>query len=605
MVNKEILDSWKSISDYLDRDIRTCFRWEKELGLPIYRIDKDSSRSKVFAYKSEIDKWLKEKSNNIEIKKKSFLEKKWAKIGLISSLALLSIILFLLFKNMISISPSPGNLSIAALPFESLNFSEYEVYIPEGISNEIINSLTRQNKLKVINLASVAGHNKFYKSTKQIGEQLEVDYILKGKIEKYNNKIIIYAQLIRTKDDKNIWDEKFEDRLENIFSMHENICLKIYKKLNLNNYLKLPFPSKNGETADYTAFDNYLKGNHILKRLMEENNDPWKLYHLGKYYQGKFTQESNEFAINLFSQAIESDNNFVRAYIGLARCYANYVNFNWDYNEEWLNKAEELLKKVQAISTYYPEYYSALIQVYLLKYFCFNKNTKKIAFELAQEIIKKYPDHLQLYSIVGYCYYLKFGEDGNKEDFDKALELNEENFYFHPNHINNITYAELLMLNREFDRAILVSNMIKESDSSLMANFRKGEIYYYMGDLDKSESIFRQFESSLDFKISSLFYLGMIASQKRDIEEVERIIQKIDIIAPKKFNLFEDQLKLASIYMGIGKKELGYGCLKSFFSKEKTHKIRFIYHKYIEIDKNFENFREEEKFKKIIKKKEE
>ena len=57
--------------------------------------------------------------------------------------------------------------------------------------------------------------------------------------------------------------------------------------------------------------------------------------------------------------------------------------------------------------------------------------------------------------------------------------------------------------------------------------------------------------------------------------------------------------------MGIGGKKLGYECLESFFSKEKTHKIRFIYHKYIEIDKNFENFREEEKFKNIIKKKEE
>ncbi len=80
MRNSEILDCWKDISDYLDRDIRTCARWEKELGLPVYRFDKESPRSKVFAYKSEIDEWLKEKKIHKEIRKKPFLEKKGARL---------------------------------------------------------------------------------------------------------------------------------------------------------------------------------------------------------------------------------------------------------------------------------------------------------------------------------------------------------------------------------------------------------------------------------------------------------------------------------------------------------------------------------------------
>lgn len=58
-MEKDRLDGWKVISKYLDRDIRTCQRWEKELGLPVYRINKLSFRSKVFSYKSQIDYWLK------------------------------------------------------------------------------------------------------------------------------------------------------------------------------------------------------------------------------------------------------------------------------------------------------------------------------------------------------------------------------------------------------------------------------------------------------------------------------------------------------------------------------------------------------------------
>jgi hypothetical protein len=55
------LDSWKEISIYVRRNVRTCITWEKKLGLPVYRIDKNSSRSRVFSYKSEIDEWFKQK----------------------------------------------------------------------------------------------------------------------------------------------------------------------------------------------------------------------------------------------------------------------------------------------------------------------------------------------------------------------------------------------------------------------------------------------------------------------------------------------------------------------------------------------------------------
>jgi hypothetical protein len=61
MKHLDRLDSWKEIADYVNRDVRTCIRWEKELGLPIHRVDKNSLRSKVFAFRTEIDEWFKSK----------------------------------------------------------------------------------------------------------------------------------------------------------------------------------------------------------------------------------------------------------------------------------------------------------------------------------------------------------------------------------------------------------------------------------------------------------------------------------------------------------------------------------------------------------------
>ena len=600
MKNKDILDSWKDISKYLGRDIRTCYRWEKELGLPIHRIDDKSTRSKVFAYKSEIDQWLRKKTIRKGIGKKSFLENIWAIVGVASGLIIFSSILAILYLTLIKPSLTSENPSIAVLPFENRSSSEHEEYLSEGITNEIINNLTRLNKLKVMPSRSALEYKEDSIDPKKLSEEFGASYLLKGNIEKIGNKINLNVQLIRAKDNANLWSTEFEEPLENIFSVQNDICSKVSEILNINTDKSLLSSVYSEKTSEFADFDDYLKGSSSLARLNEENINPWTLYHQGKYYSDRGTQESNELAINLFNRAIEIDNNFARAYIGLANCYLNYVNFNWDYKKKWLVKAEDLVKTAQTIEPDIPECYSALIQINLLNDFCFNTNTNKIAFDLAEEGIKKYPHHARLNSIVGYCYYIKFGEEGNEADFKKALEYKEKSFWLSPYALTNIVYAELLLLNKEFNRAIEVCNILKKHDDSLLAKFKLGEIYYYSENLDRSEAVFQQFESPMEFKIASLFYLAMIASQRGEIEKAQAIVQKINILAPRKYDFFENEFKLSSIYMALGKKELGYEYLESFFNDSLTQKDRFIYHKYIDLDRNFDSVREEEKFKKII-----
>lgn len=603
MMDREILDSWKDISDYLGRDIKTCARWEKELGLPIHRIDQDSSRPNVFAYKSEIDEWLKDKTNLEEMRRKTFLKKRWAIIGSVSILALVVAVLVSLFiANGKYSSGYPENISIAVLPFEHSNFSEYEYYIPQGLSQEIFNILSRLDKLRVISAASCAGSANLTETLKDISQKYKVNHFLQIKLEKNDDELRSCVQLKRIKDEKIIWEFESEEKLENIFSLPEEICLKINEKLDINATTINAPAFKKGQTQDYLAFSKYLKGNHILSKANPENNNPWRFYNQGKYYQGMWTKESNTLAIHLFSQAIEIDENFTRAYIGLAQCYVNYINFNWDNNMKWLHKADELLEKAASINPECPEYYSTLIQVNLIKYLILNENTKNKACQLAQDAIRKYPSYPRLYAQAGYCHYLNFAESGNVSEFNKALEFNEEHHFLQPHGVNNIIYAELLMLNKDYDKALTICSEIQGGESSLMADFKRGEIYYHMGDLDASETVFQQLKSrnDFDFKIGALFYLAMIAAQKEEATEVARIFNKIKVISPKKFDNFEDKLKSASIYMGIGEKELGYKCLEDFFADEKIKKTRYIYHKYMDIDRNFNNCRDEQRFKNII-----
>ena len=64
MIERDRLDSWKEIGRYVDRGLKTCYRWEKKLGFPVHRINGKSTRSRVFAFKSEIDEWFQKKAKD-------------------------------------------------------------------------------------------------------------------------------------------------------------------------------------------------------------------------------------------------------------------------------------------------------------------------------------------------------------------------------------------------------------------------------------------------------------------------------------------------------------------------------------------------------------
>lgn len=592
MKKKNVLHSWKDISVYLDRDVRTCYRWEDELGLPVHRIDENSSRSKVFAYADEIDEWLKERAKNgkhesIEPKRK---DKKLV-AGLAAGFVILAIVFAWIYLIAPASNPSLSEPTLAVFPFKNLNSSEYDAYFSEGITNEIRSGLIRLNKIKVIPAVE---------SDQSDGPDFEADYMVFGELRKDRDNVWITINLIRVKDRKNIWSEQYDSDQEGIFSLMENVCKKIHEKIGFEVDKALLVQSRMGATRDYAAYDTFLKGDFISKKMAAQDNDPWMLYHQGKYYLGRWTQESNELAISLFSQAIDIDRNYALAYIGLAQCYSNYVNLGWDSDIEWLNTAESRLEEAQKISPDLPEYYTSLIKIFRLRELILNESMSDAVFDLAKKAIEKYPYHPQLNSITGYCYLGKFGESGLDTDFENALKYSERSFVLNPSSLNNIKYAELLMLDKEFYQAIEVCRAIERADPSLFSKFMLGEIYYYMGDLEQSREIFLQFDMPMNFKIHSMYYLAMIEAQRGEREKALDLVREIELMKPEEYRDLPFLFEMASIFFGIGEEEPGYRYLESLFADEQARNDRFIYAKFAEIDRNFDSYRNKQNFQKLF-----
>ncbi len=314
----------------------------------------------------------------------------------------------------------------------------------------------------------------------------------------------------------------------------------------------------------------------------------FQLYIEASYHRDQGSKEDNEKAIQLFHKVIELKSEFAPSYIGLANCYINNVNDRWDEKLEWLDKAEDLLEKANALSPGRLSYYYTLITTYLAKYIVFDQDTRGLAINTAEEALRKYQYLPQIISIAGYCFFLKFGETGNKDAFKRALELKERAYQRNPFGKGNMMLTELLLLNKDFKRAIKVCNELRNIEPPAVVDSRIGQLHYYSGDLDKSELLLRQITTPLEFSILAKEYLGMIAAQKNDKDSAYLILQDLYTLP---FESLGSGLRKASILMGMGLEEQGFEELDAFFDTPYTQKTKYLYKRYIDLDRNFKKFR--------------
>ncbi len=143
MNTRKVLQSWKDISAYLGRDIRTCRRWEENLGLPVHRLN-GSTKARVLAYKDEVDRWLEMKLHEREVIKSNLLSflKRWPVVAVFAGLLIVGVLGWRYRSNgRPLISPGGGRPSLAILPFVNGTGDESLDYLSESVPDHLIVNL--------------------------------------------------------------------------------------------------------------------------------------------------------------------------------------------------------------------------------------------------------------------------------------------------------------------------------------------------------------------------------------------------------------------------------------------------------------------------------
>ncbi|MFV1884151.1 MAG: helix-turn-helix domain-containing protein [Balneola sp.] len=225
--------------------------------------------------------------------------------------------------------------SVAVLPFENLSPSSENEYLCDGITEEVINALTKIQELKVTSRTS-SFHFKGKKlSLKEIGEQLTVSTIVTGSIRLAGNQMRISAQLIDVTEDYSFWSESFDRSLENIFAIQDEVSLIIAERLR-----------------------EHLGDLHIDQQLVEPPQvsvDGYTAYLKSRYHILKMNQRDIETGMNILKEVLEQSPDYVYAWLGMHMGYALLGTLGIMKAEEAFAKGHVYLSKAIELSPDLPE----------------------------------------------------------------------------------------------------------------------------------------------------------------------------------------------------------------------------------------------------------
>ncbi len=170
----------------------------------------------------------------------------------------------------IDIKPNkPSRKSIAVLPFANMSSDPEQEYFSDGLTEEIISDLSGINTLLVISRSSAMTFKGTQKKIKEIAGELNVRHILEGSVRKAGNNLRITAQLIDAETDSNLWSEKYNGTLEDIFDIQEKVSRSIVSALKLKLSSDEEKLISDRPISNVHAYECYLKARQEIFRSGE------------------------------------------------------------------------------------------------------------------------------------------------------------------------------------------------------------------------------------------------------------------------------------------------------------------------------------------------
>ena len=451
--------------------------------------------------------------------------------------------------------------SIAVLPFVNMSADKNDEYLSDGMTEELINALAKVPGLRVPGRTSCfafKGKNE-EDIFRKVGDQLHVDTVLEGSVRKAGDKLRVTAQLINVSDGYHLWSEDYDGDVRDIFTFQSNVAQRVVEALQV----------KLGVEAA-----------RALAKKPTENPEAHRLYLLGRYEFGKYSEAGWTSSIRYYEQALKLDPNYALAYCGLADTYA-YMGGVVMPSKEAVVKEKEFAQRALQLE---PQLAEAHLSLACALAGAFDWRNAQVEFDRAIELN---PNLAWAYEI--YAWFL--GGLGRLDEAiakdKKAIELDPLNSFF------QAALAYFLYHARRYDDAIVQIKKTLELDpASTLAHHLLGCCLLWKGD---TAGAIAEFQRS-KIMVTGAWYQGLLGyayAISGDRPKAEQILRELEEMAKRQY---VSSTAFADIYLGLGEKEKALDWLEKSYEDQESACW------YLKVDPIYDSVRNEPRFQALVQK---
>lgn len=448
--------------------------------------------------------------------------------------------------------------SLAILPFKPISEQNRDEFLELGMADALITKLGNIRQVTVTPTGSVRKYTNLTQDPIAAGNELKVESVLEGSIQRLSDRIRVNVRLVKVADGSSLWAETFDEKFADIFTLQDSISEKVASAL----AVRLSTPERERITKRYT-----------------ESSEAYQLYQKGRYFWNKRTQEGLKKGIDFFEQAIRKDPNYALAYAGLADSYL-VANFNLLPPHEVFPKAKQAALKAVEIDGALAEPRAAL---------AFTTMVYDRDWPAAEREFRRALDLNPNYGMAHQWYALSLAAIGR---LDEAVAEAKKAQQADPISLAiNANAGWVSFLARDYDQTIEHCNKVIEMDPGF------GLAYYYRGLAYEQKGLFDKAIADLETAkgsqarptvLGALGHAYAVAGNKTKAHAMLRELEELS--RTRYFPGFQ----IALIYIGLGEKAEAFALIEKSYSERYPALIHF------NVEPRLDPIRTDPRFKSLV-----
>ena len=488
------------------------------------------------------------------------LKKFWIPAAIFIAVVIIGIVIWKLIPRGKTVLPSGGRSSIAVLPFSDLSPQKDQEYLCDGLAGELIVALSNIKDLHVVARTSAFSFKGKDLDIRDIGQQLNAQTVLEGSVMKSGAQLRIAVQLVDVEDGYQIWSERFDRGMDDVFKIQDEITLAIVKKLKVKLL---------GEERT-----------KLVKR-QTENIEAYNLYLKGRFYWNKRNEEEVKKGIEHLNQAIEEDPSFAGAYAGLADCYNVLGFYSALPPKDAFPKAKAAAIKAMELDEELAEAHTSL--AYAMLYHDWDWEGAEREFRRAEELNPDYattPHWLAEY----------FAAMGM---MNEAIVAKKRASQLDPlSMIINTTIGWMYYFDRRYDEAVEQIKRVQEIDPNFVpAHFWIGQAYEQKGLYPEAVDAFK---NAVTLSRESTYTLASLAhgyASAGDKARAREILSRLRELSKAKY---VSAYEIAEVYISLGEIESAFEWLEKAY-EERSRALVFL-----KVEPRLDPIRSDPRFKTLL-----